>query len=107
MQGDTIHAIVDEDTYPYMAEKMEQGNIYDIYRFHVKMDYSKLRISNTDVQLTFTQYTKFVLINETSPVIPRLAFRLLEFEELAAEVSKQTVLAGTTYYLLYTIAFED
>lgn len=44
------------------------------------------------MQLTFTQYTKFVLINETSPMIPRLAFCLLEFEELAAEVSEQTQL---------------
>ena len=77
-----------------MTQKMEEGQIYDIYRFHAKIDFSKNRIAKGDVQLTFNQSSKFVLINETSPPIPTDAFRLLQFHELTTELKQQTILAG-------------
>lgn len=77
-----------------MTQKMEEWQIYDIYQFHTKIDFSKYRIAKGDVQLTFDQSTEFVLINETSPPIPRHAFRLQQFHELTAELKEQIILAG-------------
>ncbi|XP_040370042.1 replication protein A 70 kDa DNA-binding subunit B isoform X2 [Rosa chinensis] len=90
--GDTIHALIDESDYPYVSDKMQQGQIYDISVFHTRKDPAKPKVANHDVQLYFNESTKFVPVEGIVPLIPEYSFHLLDFSELPTQSDHQTLL---------------
>lgn len=88
--------MIDEHTYEYMTEKMEEGRVYDIFKFHIKKYTPKYRVVNHEAELHFNEYTRFEPVNDPSPPIPRYAFRLLEFHDFTANLNNPTVVAGNS-----------
>ncbi|PRQ59526.1 putative nucleic acid-binding protein [Rosa chinensis] len=89
-KGDAIHAIIEENNFPYMTNKMEQGKVYDISLLHTRNHQkSNYKVIDHEAQVFFNQMTKFTAVQDTFPLIPLHSFRLLEFDQLGAELKKQ------------------
>ncbi|XP_004301743.1 PREDICTED: uncharacterized protein LOC101302173 [Fragaria vesca subsp. vesca] len=91
--GDTIEAIIEEEYCDYVTEKMKEGEIYNIYKFHNRRDPFNIRVTNHPIQLLFNRYTIFEPTGKTVPSPPRYGFHLLEFHEFTAQLDKQDVYA--------------
>lgn len=77
--GDTIHAMIEEHSYAYVTEKMEEGKVYDIEKFHCRTDTFKCKVGHHEAKLHFNEFTKFIPVNDTFSSIPRYGFWFMEF----------------------------
>lgn len=69
---------------------MQEGCVYDIYKFRAINHLNGYKIMDRNVELRFNESTNFQKINETPCLIPRYAFQFLQFNELEAQMAKQT-----------------
>lgn len=108
IQGDSIHAIVDEHDFDH-TEKMKEGCAYDIYHVHVKHNSFGYKILNRELEIGFNEMSKIVSLNEDSCSIPKYAFEFLQYNEVEEcynrqlkedKEQKRVVLAGKLSILI-------
>ncbi|XP_040362959.1 uncharacterized protein LOC112167361 isoform X1 [Rosa chinensis] len=91
-RGDAIHAIIDESHYPVVTNKMEEGRVYDIFRYHSRENDFPFKVIDHEAHLSFNRMTEFKQVQDSSSSIPRYAFNLLDFSELDDKKEDQIVL---------------
>ncbi|KAL6203826.1 hypothetical protein ACLB2K_027525 [Fragaria x ananassa] len=91
--GDSVHALIDEDQHNDMTQTVELGQLYDIYRFSTHQDFRTFRVLQNETVVHFNGSTVFVKINEVSPPVPQHAFRLIKLEDLQTERESKEIMA--------------
>ena len=98
MQGDALHVKLDENSYKYVPQRMEKGELYDIFRFSTPMGPERHRLVDDQMMLQFTASTVFRKVTSPCPQIPQHSFRLIQFGDLITEIKNRSpILAGKFY----------
>ncbi|PRQ16417.1 putative nucleic acid-binding protein [Rosa chinensis] len=93
-EAHAIHGLISESAYPYMSNKMEEGQVYDITNFYNRKPVSKYKVAGHMVEVCFNESTKFEPVMDAFPPIPEHSFNLLHFDNLEDQMRTQTVLKG-------------
>ncbi|XP_040366209.1 uncharacterized protein LOC112179730 isoform X1 [Rosa chinensis] len=91
-EGHAIHGLIEEYAYPYMSNKMEEGQVYDITNFYNRKPISKYKVADHVVELCFNESTKFEPVMDAFPPIPEHSFNFLHFDNLEDQMRTQTLL---------------
>ncbi|XP_050368466.1 uncharacterized protein LOC126786629 isoform X2 [Argentina anserina] len=91
--GDGIHGMIVENVCARVHNRMEEGQIYDVFCFSTQRDAARYKVMQHGTILLFNARTQLVIVPETFPPIPQHSFHLLEYSQLEEEVDHQEVLA--------------
>lgn len=101
MQGDAIHDILSKIDYPFVYEKLKQGEVYSIFNIFVRRSQHNYKVVNSLIQAHFNARTLFVPLQNSLPQISEHRFYFLDYNQLPKHISDNTLLKGKSTNSLY------